>query len=197
MGVAGGGLIASGYMLEGLVSGWVGKNMPVSVIASLMFAQGHACAYMAVMCANIPRFASVHWGKLSGALQVNGCARSGVVAARRRSHCSRRGEAWNDEDEDEAEAAQRWQVVVVFAVIVALRHRRGKPWMWRDVSMAGRSRKSGSPPRSLVRISRRVVAAAVYAAAGASSLAVAQAALRSSRRARIAWRSANRVPCLL
>ena len=78
VGVAGGGLIASGYMLEGLVSGWVGKNMPVSVIASLMFAQGHACAYMAVMCANIPRFASVHWGKLSGALQVNGCAGSGV-----------------------------------------------------------------------------------------------------------------------
>jgi len=69
VGVAGGGLIASGYMLEGLVSGWVGKNMTISAIAGLIIGQGHACAYMAVMCANIPRFAVVNWGKLSGVLQ--------------------------------------------------------------------------------------------------------------------------------
>ena len=72
VGVAGGGLIASGYMLEGLVSGWVGKNMTISAIAGLIIGQGHACAYMAVMCANIPRFAVVNWGKLSGVLQVSG-----------------------------------------------------------------------------------------------------------------------------
>ena len=72
-GLIGASFIVIGYTIEGLVNSTGVKNITVSILSALLYAQGGAFASVAVLHANLPRFGTntANWGTISGIFQAS------------------------------------------------------------------------------------------------------------------------------